>query len=190
MKCNLPQSWQDEEWLTKNPERVSFAQVSVNNYLRDAQGLYRGKKALHIGVGNSSMYKDLHGVFSQIDGITNTKQELEMAKGYRVYLVNKYDADEFSKLDGDYDVINDVNLKSFACCNDHWIDFMKTVVERLKIGGRLISHTAGFGGHGSLMDNSTTMKEMYQLLQPSCFLFEMKHLADESGYYPFIIEKT
>lgn len=192
MKCNLPTLWTDEKWLAKNPERVSFAQVSVNNYLKNK--LYQGKKALHIGIGNSSVYKDLHGVFSRIDGITNTQEEFDMGKilsdKYRVYLINKYNLDELAKIDSDYDVIVDVNLKSFACCNEHWLGFMKAVIGKLKVGGILISHTAGFGGYGTIFDNSVKMEELYQLLEPNCTLSEMKHLSDNSGYYPFIIEKS
>lgn len=191
MNCNLPTLWTDEEWLTKNPERVSGAEVSVNNYLKKSQELYQGKKILHIGIGSSLVFKQLHDVFGRIDGITNTKQEFEMAGGlYKVYLMNKYNEEEFFKIDDDYDVIVDVNLKSFACCSEHWLNFMKAVIGKLKVGGRLISHTAGFGGYGTIFDNSMKMEELYKLLQPNCFLFEMKHLADESGYYPFIIEKV
>lgn len=192
MSCNLPQSWQDEEWLTKNPERISGAQLSVNRYLMLAQRLYKGGKILHIGIGNSSVAKELRDIFQQIDGITNTQQEFEMGKSLndRVFLLNKYNLREFVKIDYNYDVIVDVNLKSFACCEKHWLGFMDDVTQKLNIGGRLISHTAGFGGHGSAFDNSLKMEELYQLLPPDCFLFELKHLADESGYYPFIIEKT
>lgn len=194
MSCNLPRVWQEDEWLTENPERISEAQVSVNNYLRGSQELYRGKKILHIGTGNSSIARNLDDVFKQIDGVTNTQQELEAGRKigsdkYKVYLINKYNPDEFSKLDSDYDVIVDVNLKSYACCQEHWLGFMEAVIGKLKIGGRLISHTAGFGGYSTGFDNSLKMEELYLLLEPNCYLFEMKHLADESGYYPFIIEK-
>lgn len=194
MKCDLPQLWIDEEWLTKNPERISQAQVDVNTYLRASERLYKGKMILHIGIGNSSIAKELRDVFGWITGITNTKQEFEMGKlNNVVYLLNKYNLEDFKWIDDDYDVIVDVNLKCFACCEDHWLGFMKEVQNKLKVGGRLISHTAGFGGHRSPktdFDNSNTMEELYKLLEPNCFLFEMKHLSDKSGYYPFIIEKT
>ena len=193
MNCNLPKIWDDNEWLTVNPERISPVQLSVNNYLRSAQRLYKGGKILHIGIGNTSIAKEFRDVFKQIDGITNSQQELEAGKQVndRVYLLNKYDLKEFVKIDYNYDVIVDVSLKSYACCNEHWLKFIEDVLEKLNIGGRLISHTGGFGGHNSSnFDNSTTIEEMYQLLEPNCFLFEMKHLSDESGYYPFIIEKT
>lgn len=191
MSCNLPTLWTDEEWLTKNPERISGAEVSVTNYLKKSLNLYEGKKILHIGIGNSSLFKQLRGVFGQIDGVTNTKQELRVGKeaGFEnIYLMNKY-SEEFEKL-GTYDVIVDVNLKSFACCNEHWLSYFKTVIGKLKLGGRLISHTAGFGGYMSPLttfDNSMKMEELYKLLE-NCFLFEMKHL-DENGY-PIIIEKV
>ena len=183
--------WQEEEWLTKNPERISPSQISINNYLKNAKNLYQGKKMLHIGIGNSSIFKELSDVFGQIDGVTNMHQELERAGKYRVYLINKYNLDELSKIDSDYDVIVDVSLKSYACCNEHWLGFMKAVINKLKIGGRLISHTGGFGGHASPnFDNSTNIAEIYQLLGTNCFLFEIKHRSDENGCYPFIIEKT
>ena len=68
---------------------------------------------------------------------------------------------------------------------------MKAVIGKLKIGGRLISHTGGFGGHSSTnFDNSTKIEELYQLLEPNCYLLEIKHRNDENGCYPFIIEKT
>ena len=192
MKCNLPILWKDEEWLTVNPERISGAQVSVNNYLRKSQRLYQGKKILHIGIGNSSVYRELKDVFKQIDGITNTQQELEagrrLSDEYGIYLINKYNPDEFKYIDNNYDVIVDVNLKSFACCNEHWLSYLKAVIGKLKVGGRLISHTAGFGGYPSDFDNSMTMNELHKLLEPNCLLFEIKHLDD--GYYTFIIEKT
>ena len=194
MKCNLPKVWDDNEWLTKNPERISPVQLSVNNYLRSSQRFYKGKKILHIGIGNSSIFKDFNDVFQQIDGITNSQQELEAGKQlsdkYRVYLLNKYNLEEFGKMDNDYDVIVDVSLKSYACCNEHWLGFMKEVINKLKVGGRLLSHTGGFGGHASpftTFDNSLKIEELYQLLPNYQFKTE---LNDENEYYPFIIEKT
>lgn len=198
MKCNLPQLWQDEEWLTKNPERISSAQVDINSYLRVVSSLYKGKKLLHIGIGNSSMFRELSDVFEVIDGITNTTQELEVGrkygseKDYRIYLMNKHDPEQLAKLD-DYDVIVDTNLKSFSCCTEHWHEFLQGILGKLKPGGRLVSHTAGFGGYispvyGNVMDNSLTMEELGQLLTPTQHLLELRHLQDSSGYYPFMIE--
>lgn len=196
MNCNLPKVWDDNEWLTVNPERISPVQESVNNYLKSAQKLYQGKKILHIGIGSSSIFKEFNSVFGQIDGITNSQQELEMGKNdtYRIYLMNKYNPDEFSTIDSDYDVIVDVSLKSYACCSEHWVGFMKEVINKLKVGGRLLSHTGGFGGHLSpftTFDNSMHLPELYDLIQLDCSLFEIKFKYDEkTGYYPFIIEKV
>ena len=192
MKCNLPKVWDDNEWLTVNPERISPVQLEVNKYLRSAQRLYKGGKILHIGIGNSSIAKELRDIFGQIDGITNSQQELEAGKQlsdkYRIYLLNKYNLEEFGKLDNDYDVIVDVSLKSYACCNEHWLGFMNEVINKLKIGGRLLSHTGGFGGHNSSnYDNSLKMEELTQLLEPDSFIFIR---LDSNFDYPFIIEKT
>ncbi len=191
MTCNLPMLWTDEDWLTKNPDRISSAQVDVNNYLKSLPDYYEGKKALHIGIGNSSMFKELNGIFKQIDGITNTWQELKVGEqlGYRVYFLNKYDLDELNKLDDDYDVIVDVNLKTFSCCQKHWLGYLTVILRKLKAAGRLFSHTAGFGGYPSTFDNSLTMEELSGLIPPGYILTEMKSLTDRSEYYPFNIRK-
>lgn len=195
MICNLPQLWQDEQWLTKNPERISSAQVDINTYLKTNGG----GKLLHIGIGNSSMFRELSGVFSQIDGITNVNQEYEVGRkygseeDYRIYLMNKHDPKQLATLDNDYDVIADTNLKSFSCCIEHWHGFLRGVLGKLKPGGRLISHTAGFGGYmspvyGMVMDNSLTMEELVNLLEPGQTIIELTNLQDSSGYCPFIIQ--
>lgn len=199
MTCNLPQLWQDEQWLTKNPERISSAQVDINRYLRMAEDVYKGKKLLHIGIGNSSMFRELSDVFAVIDGMTNVTQELEVGRTYgspeqyRIYMMNKHDPDQLATLDHDYDIIADTNLKSFSCCIEHWMSFLEGILNKLKPGGKLISHTAGFGGYmspiyGNVMDNSLKMEELVQLLKPGQNLVELTELQDSSGYYPFMIE--
>ena len=172
MKCNLPTLWTDEEWLTKNPQRISAAQVRVNEYI-EANG---GGSILHVGIGDSSLARKVSKLFTQIDGITNTRQEERMGNelglsNYKIYFMNKHDPIELNKL-GTYDLISDVNLKSFACCQEHWETYLKTILSKLKKGGRLVSHKDGLGGYGTEFDNSLTMYELKHLLTSEYILIE------------------
>lgn len=183
MNCNLPTLWTDEEWLTKNPHRISNAQIKVNEYIEANPG----GRVLHVGIGDSSLARKVSKLFTQIDGITNTRQEERMGNelgisNYKVYFMNKHDSVELNKL-GTYNLISDVNLKSFACCQEHWEIYLKTILSKLKRGGKLVSHTDGLGGYGTGFDNRLSIPELRGLLTP-------EYRLKEDGTGLFIIEKT
>jgi len=94
----------------------------------------------------------------QIDGVTIIEEEIEKAaearilykKDYRVFDFNKYNIRNLNILDNDYDLIDDISLKHYACCDKHWREYFNAIIQRIAPGGILITHTQGFHKHSSL----------------------------------------
>ena len=105
--------WEDKE--ATNDEKY------IVNYLKNITSTDE-KKILHIGIGNSYIASNLVN-FSKIDGISISKNELDFAKKLNIHNYNVYFQNKFSKdnlLNNElhfYDIIIDVNLKSFSCCD-------------------------------------------------------------------------
>ena len=110
--------------------------------------LFNNKRILHIGIGNSYIAKNLKN-FKKIDGISLSKNELDLAKksnidNYEVFFQNKYCQNNIlSKILNFYDIIIDVNIKSFACCDKAFVNLFKTYSELLNNNGIIITSKSG-----------------------------------------------
>jgi len=58
-------------------------------------------------------------------------------------ILNKYDPRMYIKIDGDFDIIVDTLLKSYACCEKHFASMMEFFASRLRSGGTLITTKSG-----------------------------------------------
>ena len=131
--------WEDKE--ATNDEKY------ILNYLKSITSIDE-KKILHIGIGNSYIANNLNN-FYKIDGISISKNELDFAKkqntkNYNVYFQNKFSRDNLlnSKLKF-YDIIIDVNLKSFSCCDKAFNKLFELYKTILNNNGILITGRAG-----------------------------------------------
>ena len=131
--------WENNE--TTNDEK------DVITFLKN-DDLFNNKRILHIGIGNSYIAKNLKN-FKKIDGISLSKNELDLAKksnidNYEVFFQNKYCQNNIlSKILNFYDIIIDVNIKSFACCDKAFVNLFKTYSELLNNNGIIITSKSG-----------------------------------------------
>ena len=103
---------------------------------------------LHIGIGNSFLASKLNN-FKEIFGITISQNEIVHAaskniSNYKYFFLNKYKAnslDFFKKKK--FDIIIDINMKSFSCCNEAFTSLFDQYVKSLKDNGYIISHING-----------------------------------------------
>ena len=190
MTCNLPVTYNE----TKYANLISYAQIGCNNYIRSLN--LEDKKALHIGIGTSSILKYLRfiGVPCVIDGVTIIKEEMEVNLDYldygynKLWLINKYDPELFAKISS-YDMINDVNLKSSACCEDHWKNYFEKLLTVLKPGGILVTHTQGYPFLVPSKLKELTTAELKSMLPEEYSLTEVTDLTNEYGHYPVVIKR-
>ena len=114
---------------------------------------------LHIGVGNSEMAQILSRYLTHIDGITIAGKEVihseKVSKAnnitnYNVHIVNKYDIPSMKiklknnrKNNKKYDIISDNNLKSYACCQKHFLEYFDLLVSLLNNNGFIITASKG-----------------------------------------------
>ena len=104
-------------WENRNATNDEVEIVSFLNERFDTQKI----SILHVGIGNSYVASKLNS-FSKIDGISISNNEIILAnnlniKNYKGYFFNKLENNVFSNdLFTKYDVIIDVNLKSYCCC--------------------------------------------------------------------------
>ncbi len=131
--------WENKE--ATNDEKDVLTYLKNNN-------LFYNKKILHVGIGNSYIAKNLKD-FKKIDGISLSKNELDLAKknnidNYEVFFQNKYCQNNILKKTLNfYDVIIDVNIKSFACCDKAFVNLFKKYSKILNNNGIIISSKAG-----------------------------------------------
>ncbi len=78
---------------------------------------------LHVGIGSSYLALNLNPYYN-LDGISISNNEILFAKkknikNYNCIFLNKYSLEAFNNIKSEtYDLIIDVNLKSYACCDD------------------------------------------------------------------------
>lgn len=141
LDCNFNEFQKGTGWLEKP---TSKAQMEIEHYLYLLNPI--NKKILVVGVGNGR-FGLTYGLdeSNTIDGITICEEEKENAIELyydKVYLINKYNPDTFN-IDK-YDIIVDVNLKSYACCDKHFKEYIYNILHSLKLQGHLYSHKDGF----------------------------------------------
>lgn len=137
---------------------TTCAEQAVIRYLCDRPPLHREKKLLHVGIGNGALFAAVGEGLAAFTGITISRPELDhFQRRFQrrptvvTLLANKHDERSFASIGGRFDVIVDVNLKSFACCEKHFRRMMQYFAEALSPGGILITAQSGldFGWAGN-----------------------------------------
>ena len=187
MSCQLELTYNDDRWATI----VSPDQEGCNQYLEKVY--LTNKTALHIGIGNSSVYAKFGNVLSKLDGITIMESEILVAHSlvktcrYKLFKINKYNPDSILLLDN-YDVIVDNNLKQHACCPFHWRVYFKNILTKLNPNGFLLTHTQGFAPHSDKIDSLSVDELKYLTHGTNYPVTEKKDFKNEWGFYPVIIK--
>jgi hypothetical protein len=129
---------------------TSPAEAAVIEFLKSQPQRYVGKRLLHVGIGNSSLPTEFAADLAQYTGITISLPEIALfdkkfagVENAEVLLLNKYDPRMYTKLHGEFDIIIDTLLKSFACCEKHFRLMMEFFASILRSGGTLLTTEAG-----------------------------------------------
>ncbi len=137
----------DSNYLYWENRNATKDEVEIVNFLNFR---YFDKKisVLHIGIGNSYVASNLK-IFEKILGITISNNEINFAKtlkvnNYQSYFFNKleknvFSGEKFSK----YDVIIDVNIKSFCCCEGSFNKLFSDYHKMLNSNGILVTGKKG-----------------------------------------------
>jgi hypothetical protein len=101
-------------------------------------------RILHVGIGNAY----LTGKFGKrvIQGLTKDGGEARHATtlGLNAILCNKYDVHSYqSLLNQPFDCIVDVNIRSYACCDVHFVEYMSLLRATLSRHGALLTNRRG-----------------------------------------------
>jgi hypothetical protein len=157
--CGGPYDLKPEHTITCWEDMAtSPAESAIIDNLVANPALVRGKRLLHVGIGNSALPFALIDLIAAYVGITISVPEVERFKrvlGGRENMVglllNKYDAREYPKIEGKFDLIVDTLLKSVACCEKHFDEMMCFFAERLNAGGKIVTTENGvhFGWTGT-----------------------------------------
>lgn len=132
-------------------------ELAVIRYLASVLPPDSGLRLLHIGLGNGEFFETLGKKLSSYTTVTISQPEIDRfcerhpdAANTRVLLANKHDPSNYSEMSGPYDLIVDVNIKSFACCQRHFEAYFDFVVQALAPGGKFLTAQSGlnFGWHG------------------------------------------
>lgn len=128
----------DNGWLGREP---TVDEREVVAWLKRQP---RCSRILHIGVGGCLLAQEFGNLVVQ--GLSRDGGEVEHARsiGLEVLLCNKYDIDSYrSSLRTPFDLIVDVNIRSYACCDHHFQQFMRTMHDALGPGGLLVTSMLG-----------------------------------------------
>lgn len=134
---------------------TTLAELAIMKWLRQNENLYINKPVFHIGTGNGEFIKLLERSIVvdtlTISGLEKEKTDAMNMAHVNTYLINKHNMTELSRLTNSYDLIIDVNLKSFACCNNDFDMFFEFLLLKLNEGGKIITAMTGvdFGWNGN-----------------------------------------
>lgn len=132
-------------WESKN---VTKDEIYIVDYLNTNSEPLKDKNILHVGIGNSYIARKLLS-YNQIVGISVSQNELDYASklnlaNYNFFFQNKYANQKvFSDVSSFYNIIIDVNLKSFSCCEIAFNEMFKMYVEIINKNGKIITSRAG-----------------------------------------------
>ena len=127
--------------------KVTSDEKCILNFLQNKISINK-KKILHVGIGNSYIEENLNN-FYRIDGVSLSGSEIINAqkkkiKNYKIYFLNKFSKRTlFNKKLSHYDIIIDVNLKSYACCDIAFNHLFKQYLKMLKPKGIILSGKNG-----------------------------------------------
>ena len=128
-------------------KKTTSDEEHIVEYLK-TNNLVSGKNIMHIGVGNSYFVKNISN-YNKVDAITLSKNEMNYGlsfniHNYNIFFQNKYSYKNLlNETLKSYDIIVDVNLKSFACCEEAFYDLFSRYVSMLKPGGIIITGREG-----------------------------------------------
>ncbi len=129
---------------------TSEAEAAIIAFLRSEPQRHVGKRLLHVGVGNSSLPFEFVADLAEYVGITISLPELELfeqecagIENASAMLANKYDPRAYAGITGQFDIIIDTVLKSYACCEKHFDRMMEFFASKLTIRGTLITTESG-----------------------------------------------
>jgi hypothetical protein len=129
---------------------TSPAEASIMAFLKSEPQRYVEKRLLHVGIGNGCLPSEFAADLAEYIGITISLPEIALfdkkfagAENAKVLLLNKYDPRMYTRLDGEFDIIVDTVLKSFACCEKHFWQMMEFFASKLKRGGALLTTENG-----------------------------------------------
>ena len=129
---------------------TTLAEQAIVIFLNENPALVVGKRVLHVGIGNSSIFRAYGNQIAAFAGLTvglPEKSYFDQTFGRRtdveIYLANKHDPRNYHKIEGLFDLIIDVNLKSYACCERHFHDMLAFYLDRLAFEGTILTAASG-----------------------------------------------
>ena len=132
-------------WESKN---VTNDEKFIVDYLNTHSEALANKKILHVGIGNSYVAKKLFS-YDKIDGISLSQNELDYASklnlsNYNFFFQNKYANQKlFDDKLNFYNIIIDINLKSFGCCEVAFNKMFEDYVKIINKNGKIITSRSG-----------------------------------------------
>ena len=132
-------------WENKN---VTNDEKYIVDYLNTHSKALENKKILHVGIGNSYVAKKLFS-YKKIDGISLSQNELDYASklnlsNYNFFFQNKYANQKlFDDKLNFYNIIIDINLKSFGCCEVAFNKMFEDYVKIINKDGKIITSRSG-----------------------------------------------
>ena len=143
--CNIFDD--NSEYLYWENRKVTNDEIDILKYLNLRHG-NQSLNILHIGIGNSYLASKLHN-FNEINGITISQNEILNAtskniSNYKIFFLNKYKINSLDIFKNKkFDIIIDINMKSFSCCNEAFNNLFNQYANSLAINGYIISHING-----------------------------------------------
>ena len=131
--------WENKTVTSDESDIVNFLNTHNDN---------KNVNILHVGIGNSFLASKLND-FQNITGITISQNEIDFAltkkiSNYNYFFLNKYkenSLDIFKKKK--FDIIIDVNMKSFSCCDIAFANLFHQYADSLCENGYILSHANG-----------------------------------------------
>ena len=155
--------WENRQATNDEVEIVNY----LNNFSKDKRF-----KILHIGIGNSYIAQYLN-CFDSLDGISVANNEIIYAnklniKNYKCLFLNKLSETAFNNnLFSKYDMIIDVNLKSYSCCNRAFYKMFNEYTKILNYNGSILTGKKG-------MNWSRLLKPVYRFSLKKLFYKKLK----------------
>jgi len=128
----------DRGWLGREP---TIDEREIVSYIKSRP---LPSAMLHVGVGTALLSRE----FGErvVQGLTKDGAEAVSARdlGLDVIVCNKYDVPSYDRLlRGNFNCIVDVNIRSYACCDEHFRAFMSRMLGALAPAGRLVTSMRG-----------------------------------------------
>jgi len=123
-------------------DEISIPEFINKNYFNEKLNI------LHVGIGNSYIALNINN-FKKLDGISISGNEIAYAKkfnikNYDIFFLNKFTKDGFHLNNlNNYDIIIDVNLKSFSCCKIAFENLFSNYISMLRNKGKIITGKKG-----------------------------------------------